>query len=64
MSKILTTHVGSLPRSQKVVDFIFAREKGEAYDQAAFDAGIKSTVIETSFSLNINFHHPDIFTLL
>ena len=27
--KVLTTHVGSLPRSQKVVDFIFAREKNE-----------------------------------
>ena len=27
MSKILTTHVGSLPRTQEVVDFIFAREK-------------------------------------
>jgi len=26
MSKILTTHVGSLPRTQEVVDFIFARE--------------------------------------
>jgi hypothetical protein len=25
---ILTTHVGSLPRTQKVVDFIFARERG------------------------------------
>ncbi len=34
---ILTTHVGSLPRTQKVVDFIFARENGEAYDQATFD---------------------------
>lgn len=38
MSKILTSHVGSLPRSQEVVDFIFARENEKPYDQAAFDA--------------------------
>ncbi len=25
MAKVLTTHVGSLPRTQEVVDFIFAR---------------------------------------
>ena len=37
MTKILTSHVGSLPRTQDVVDFIFARENGESYDQAAFD---------------------------
>jgi len=37
MGHIATTHVGSLPRSQQVVDFIFARERGEPYDQAAFD---------------------------
>ncbi|MEM9582412.1 MAG: cobalamin-independent methionine synthase II family protein [Pseudomonadota bacterium] len=35
---IKTTHVGSLPRTQNVVDMIFARENGEDYDQAAFDA--------------------------
>ena len=38
MGKILTSHVGSLPRSQEVVDFIFAREKGKEFVQAAFDA--------------------------
>ena len=47
MSKVLTTHVGSLPRSQKVVDFIFARENGEAYDTGAFDAAMTSAVSET-----------------
>ena len=47
MSKILTTHVGSLPRTQKVVDFIFAREKERPYDQAAFDACMTSAVSET-----------------
>ena len=34
---ILTTHVGSLPRSQEVVDFIFTRERGDSYDLATFD---------------------------
>ena len=37
---ILTTHVGSLPRTQKVVDFIFAPERGEPYDAADFDAAM------------------------
>ena len=47
MSKILATHVGSLPRTQEVVDFIFAREKEQPYDQAAFDACMTSAVSET-----------------
>jgi len=47
MTSIATTHVGSLPRTQTVVDFIFAREKGETYDQAAFDAAMSAAVDET-----------------
>nr|WP_306269011.1 cobalamin-independent methionine synthase II family protein [Pararhizobium sp. IMCC3301] len=47
MTKILTTHVGSLPRSQKVVDFIFAREHGEPFDEAAFDAAMAEAVVAT-----------------
>ena len=34
---ILSTHVGSLPRSQEVVDQIFARERKEPYDSNTFD---------------------------
>ncbi len=41
-----TTHVGSLPRSQAVVDFLFARERGEAYDAQAFDACMAAAVME------------------
>ena len=41
-----STHVGSLPRSQTVVDFIFAREKNESYDEAAFDAAMAEHVME------------------
>ena len=47
MTKILTSHVGSLPRTQDVVDFIFARENGENYDQAAFDNCMSSACNET-----------------
>nr|MBV6631375.1 cobalamin-independent methionine synthase II family protein [Oceanococcus sp. HetDA_MAG_MS8] len=44
---VLTTHVGSLPRSQEVVDFLFARERGEHYDQSQFDAAMSKAVDET-----------------
>lgn len=44
---VLTTHVGSLPRTQEVVDFIFARERREPYDEAAFDAAMAAAVDET-----------------
>ncbi len=37
MNRILTTHVGSLPRSERVAELIFARELGTSYDQAEFD---------------------------
>jgi 5-methyltetrahydropteroyltriglutamate--homocysteine methyltransferase len=44
-SRILTTHVGSLPRSQAVTDVIFARERGEARDAPA-DAVITQAVAD------------------
>ncbi len=44
---VLTTHAGSLPRTQEVVDFIFARERGEAYDPAAFEAAMSAAVDAT-----------------
>jgi len=47
MSKILTTHVGSLPRTQEVVNFIFARENKKTYDQAAFDHCMSNACSET-----------------
>lgn len=37
MARILTTHVGSLPRSQIVADLLFAREKGLPIDILAYD---------------------------
>lgn len=47
MTIIKTTHVGSLPRTQEVVDFIFARENETPYDPAAFDACMTAAVSET-----------------
>jgi len=47
MSKILTSHVGSLPRSQAVVDYIFARENEQPYDETQFDECMKSSVNDT-----------------
>ena len=47
MTKILTSHVGSLPRTQDIVDFIFARENEQPYDQVAFDAAMTLAVDET-----------------
>ena len=42
--RFLTTHVGSLPRSQAVVDLLFARERGEPTDEAAFAAVMRDAV--------------------
>jgi 5-methyltetrahydropteroyltriglutamate--homocysteine methyltransferase len=44
--RILTTHVGSLPRSQPVVDLLFKRENGEKYDTAEFDRIMATAVSE------------------
>ena len=44
---IQTSHVGSLPRSQKVVDYIFAREKGEDYNEIEFDQVMTEAVNDT-----------------
>lgn len=44
--RILTTHVGSLPRPQEVVDQLFAEDRGEAVDRAAYDATMRRAVAE------------------
>ena len=48
MSRILTTHVGSLPRSQDVVDFIFTRENNKQYVEKDFDECIRNNVLSTA----------------
>ena len=47
MSRILTSHVGSLPRGQEVVDYIFARENNQEYDEQSFDACMQNNVLAT-----------------
>jgi 5-methyltetrahydropteroyltriglutamate--homocysteine methyltransferase len=44
--RILTTHVGSLPRSQAVTDVLFARERNEIKDAPAAAAVIAQAVAE------------------
>src|SRR5580765_3506599 len=44
--RILTTHVGSLPRSQAVTDVLFARDRGELADARAGEEVISQAVGE------------------
>ena len=42
--RILTTHVGSLPRPQDVVDYLFAQDRGEDYDAAKMETAVRTAV--------------------
>jgi 5-methyltetrahydropteroyltriglutamate--homocysteine methyltransferase len=44
--RVLTTHTGSLPRPPDLVALLNAREVGEAYDRAAFDARVRRAIGE------------------
>lgn len=44
--RILTTHVGSLPRPQPVVDMLFAQDRGDLPDQRAFDDTMRDAVAD------------------
>ncbi|MGK7868097.1 cobalamin-independent methionine synthase II family protein [Falsiroseomonas sp. E2-1-a20] len=46
MTRIRTTHVGSLPRSQIVADLLFAREREEPIDPAAYDKAMEQATHE------------------
>ncbi|MCW8871817.1 MAG: cobalamin-independent methionine synthase II family protein [Xanthomonadales bacterium] len=43
-NRILTTHVGSLPRSKAVTDVVFAREHGESLDEDAARGIVREAV--------------------
>jgi 5-methyltetrahydropteroyltriglutamate--homocysteine methyltransferase len=45
-NRILTTHVGSLPRTDPVVDVLERREKGLAIDAAEFDTTVHTAVLD------------------
>ncbi|MBM3517228.1 MAG: cobalamin-independent methionine synthase II family protein [Alphaproteobacteria bacterium] len=42
--RILTTHVGSLPRPDDLVALLYAKDNGEPYDEAALAAGVRRAV--------------------
>jgi 5-methyltetrahydropteroyltriglutamate--homocysteine methyltransferase len=44
--RILTTHVGSLPRSATLVELLYKKDNGDPYDGAAFDAAVAAGVTE------------------
>ena len=44
--RILTTHVGSLPRPADLLPLIQAKERGEAHDPAAFEARVRGAVAD------------------
>jgi 5-methyltetrahydropteroyltriglutamate--homocysteine methyltransferase len=44
--RILTTHVGSLPRPQDVVDVVFAQDRDEPVDPAEYDRVITAAVAD------------------
>ena len=38
--RVLTTHVGSLPRPRALVGFMIAEDNGESFDEASFEAAL------------------------
>jgi 5-methyltetrahydropteroyltriglutamate--homocysteine methyltransferase len=46
VDRVLTTHVGSLPRGKEVLAFLFAQDKGESYDEAQFEAAMRRGVAD------------------
>jgi 5-methyltetrahydropteroyltriglutamate--homocysteine methyltransferase len=44
--RILTTHVGSLPRPADVTELLFAQDRGDPYDEAALDATISAAIAD------------------
>lgn len=56
-NRILTTHVGSLPRGEAVVDQLLVKERGEALDIALFDSTMRdgvSAVVRQQVALGID----------
>jgi 5-methyltetrahydropteroyltriglutamate--homocysteine methyltransferase len=44
--RILTTHVGSLPRPQEAVDCLFAEDRGESFDPQVYDSTLRRAVAD------------------
>ena len=48
IERILTTHTGSLPRPGDLTTMLYAQERGELQDQAAFEARVRTAVSEVA----------------
>ena len=58
MSSIQTTHVGSLPRSKELSEFLFAKDKGENFNQSNFENILKDNVekvVKQQIDVGIDF---------
>ena len=44
--RILTTHAGSLPRPEDLREMVFAKSRGQAFDQAALDKRLQTAVAD------------------
>ncbi len=46
VDRILTTHVGSLPRQKDVLEYLFAQDRGASYDATKFEETMKRGVVD------------------
>ena len=62
MTKIKTTHVGSLPRSNELSDLLFKKDKKEKIDLDNFDAVVKKDVkkiVKKQIDIGVDFISED-----
>ena len=58
MTSILTTHVGSLPRSKELSELLFAKDKGDEYSKEKFEEVLASNVdqiVKRQLEVGIDF---------
>ena len=55
-NRILTTHAGSLPRPQDLLELIRMKREGDSFDEAKFAARVREAVDEGSVKLGGEFH--------
>ena len=48
--RILTTHVGSLPRPQNLLDLLYAKDRGGLADRVAFDDVVEAITVAPTYS--------------
>ncbi|HYZ42123.1 MAG TPA: cobalamin-independent methionine synthase II family protein [Stellaceae bacterium] len=46
VDRILTTHVGSLPRPPELKELLVRKDQGQSYDKAEFDRAVRQAVID------------------